>query len=134
MEVRERLQQRSAALPETDVFDTEKITSVVIRAAVDRIVRALEPEKIFMFGSQARGEATDVSDLDLLVVMESDESKLERGIKIRKLISPRAFGLDVLVYTPEEFEKAASHEDYWFNPLIKDIIKEGKKLYDRQPV
>ena len=134
MKDRAQLQQRPEVLPETQVFDTEEITSEVIRAAVDRIVRALEPEKIFMFGSHARDEATDGSDLDLLVVMESNESIYERGIKIRKLISPRAFGLDILVYTPEEFKKAASHEDYWFDPLIKDILKEGKKLYDRQPV
>ena len=120
-------------LPRTDIFKTEEITPKVIRAAVERIVQAFNPEKIILFGSHAREEATERSDLDILVVMDSNESRAKRSGQVRRLVRPRDFDLDIVVYTPEEFQEAVEHEDYWFNPFIKDILEEGKVLYDKQP-
>ena len=131
MEVREQSHQRALVLPDTDTFKTEDISPEVIRTAVERIVQAFSPEKIYLFGSRARGESTEDSDLDFLVVMESDRPRAERRGIVSEAVRPRFFPMDIVVYTPEEFRESAEHEDYWFNPFIKDIINEGIILYDR---
>jgi len=131
MEAREQSQQRVGVLPATDAFKTEEISPEVIRVAVERIVQAFNPERIYLFGSRARGESTEESDLDFLVVMESDRPRAERRGIVSEAVRPRFFPMDIVVYTPEEFRESAEHEDYWFNPFIKDIINEGIILYDR---
>ncbi|MBW2704655.1 MAG: nucleotidyltransferase domain-containing protein [Deltaproteobacteria bacterium] len=131
MEAREKVHVWAGDLPDTDAFKTEEISPEVIRVAVERIVRAFRPEMIYLFGSRARGESTQESDLDFLVVMESDRPRAERRGIVSNVVRPRFFPMDIVVYTPDEFKEAADHEDYWFNPFIKDIINEGIILYDR---
>ena len=110
--------------------DVVRITPENIRNLIARIVEAVHPEKIYMFGSRARGDIHNYSDLDLLVVIETDEpDKRKRGVEIAWMTRGRGFPMDVLVYTPDEFMKAANHEDYWFDPLVKDVLKEGVLLY-----
>ena len=115
----------------TNIFKTEKITSELITNIVQRIVQELDPEKIYLFGSYARRKNNKKSDLDLFVVMKSNKNRAERSGVIRNLISPRYFPLDVVVYTPEEFEKVINHKDYWFDPFVNDILKDGIKLYEK---
>lgn len=131
MEAREKAHEWAGDLPDTDAFKTEDISPEVIRVAVERIVRAFRPEMIYLFGSRARGESTQESDLDFLVIMESDRPRAERRGIVSNVVRPRFFPMDIVVYTPDEFKEAADHEDYWFNPFIKDIINEGIILYDR---
>ncbi len=44
---------------------------------VDNIVAAIKPTKIYLFGSAARGEATESSDLDILIELEAGRSLLD---------------------------------------------------------
>jgi len=63
---------------------TRKISvKAAIREMVRRIVKQFDPEKIILFGSQARGDARQDSDVDLLVVMEVDGSKFDKTVEIR---------------------------------------------------
>ena len=71
----------------------------------DRVAEALHPEKIFLFGSYAEGKATEDSDIDLVVVMESELSPHKRNIALKRLFPRRRFSLDAFVYTPQEFLK-----------------------------
>ena len=71
----------------------------------DRIAQALHPEKIFLFGSYADGKATEDSDIDLVVVMESEKTLHQRNIALKRLFPRRRFSLDAFVYTPQEFLK-----------------------------
>lgn len=71
----------------------------------DRIAQALHPEKIFLFGSYAEGKATEESDVDLVVVMESDLAQHERNVTLKRLFPRRTFSLDAFVYTPQEFSR-----------------------------
>lgn len=102
---------------------------VVARKAVEGIVELLEPERVILFGSYARGQAGPGSDLDLLVVIETDEPPLEACIRVRRAARARCHGvpMDVLAYTPEELEArlAAGH------PLLERILREGVALYAR---
>jgi predicted nucleotidyltransferase len=118
-------------VPETTVFKTEAVTADVLRHVVQRIVEALGPERIILYGSRARGEQTVDSDLDLLVVMETAESKFHRGALVSDLVSPRFFSMDMAVYTPDEFRRAATHEDPYFDPFLREVLEDGVILYER---
>ena len=69
------------------------------------IAEVMHPEKIFLFGSYAEGRATEDSDVDLLVVMESELSPHRRNVALKRLFPQRKFSLDAFVYTPNEFSK-----------------------------
>lgn len=98
-----------------------------IQALVETVIREKLPEKIVLFGSHVRQEAKWDSDVDLLVVMETDLEPLERVMDIKKLLHAASTPLDILVYTPEEVA-------YWStspSSFISQILSEGHILYDR---
>ncbi len=99
------------------------------RELVERIARALQPEKIVLFGSYARGSATPDSDVDLLVVMETNAPPVERYLAVSRLLRPRPFPVDILVKTPEEIRRALSEGDFF----IREILEKGLILYERTP-
>jgi HEPN domain-containing protein/predicted nucleotidyltransferase len=87
---------------------------------------AYEPEKIILFGSAARGEADEYSDLDLIVIKLSNNRFVERLVEVTAYL-PRDTAVDVLVYTPQEF-RAMQEEG---NPFIEQALSEGIVLYDK---
>ena len=74
--------------------------------AVRRIVEALHPEKVILFGSHAYGKPTPDSDVDLLVILETSASEKERYLSVCRLLRPRPFPVDILVRTPQEVARA----------------------------
>ena len=101
--------------------------SETLPAAVERIARALRPDKIILFGSYAYGTPTPDSDVDLLVVMETDAPDKERYLSVCRLLRPRPFPVDILVRTPQEVERALAKGDFF----IGEIVTQGKVLYER---
>jgi predicted nucleotidyltransferase len=97
-------------------------------AAVQRIVQELHPEKIVLFGSYAYGNPTPDSDVDLLVIMETDLSSSQRYVAVSRLLDPRPFPVDILVKRPDEMKWALEKGD----SFIREIITQGIVLYDRQ--
>jgi predicted nucleotidyltransferase len=97
-------------------------------AAVQRIVQELHPEKIVLFGSYASGNPTPDSDVDLLVIMETDLSSSQRYVAVSRLLDPRPFPVDILVKRPDEMKSALEKGD----SFIREIITNGIVLYDRQ--
>ncbi len=71
---------------------------------VRRIRDGYEPEKIILFGSLARGEDHDWSDIDLIVVKDTEASYGERIKALTPLLRDRLVGADILVYSLEEYE------------------------------
>src|SRR5215208_4132086 len=76
------------------------------RPPIDHIVRTIvekmNPRRVVLFGSYARGEAHDYSDVDIMVEMESDLRPPERAMAIDELFPGRRWAMDVLVFTPDE--------------------------------
>jgi len=95
------------------------------------IIRTTNPEKIILFGSRATGRGDKDSDIDLLIVASSDAPPLERRLKLRRLLKKfdRRFGLDLLVYTPDEFNMLKGEP----SSFISSTLKTGVVLYDSQP-
>lgn len=101
--------------------------------AVKRIVSALSPEKIILFGSYAYSNPTHDSDVDLSIIMETHGSTKEKQLEISMLLYPRQFPVDIIVKTPKEVEAALQGGvDNGF--FIREVIKKGKVLYDHEPI
>lgn len=97
-----------------------------IQSIANQLVRSYNPVKIILFGSAARGEFDENSDLDLLVIKDGIDKvrKHERNYKVRKFLQTN-LPLDILVYSPYEINKRL----YLGDPFVKSIIHEGKVLY-----
>jgi predicted nucleotidyltransferase len=94
---------------------------------VKRIVRKFHPEKIILFGSQARGDAGPDSDVDLLVVMDFEGSKLDKTVEVRVALGKMPVPTDIILTRPEDFA--------WRKEIVGTIehpaVREGKILYAR---
>lgn len=90
-------------------------------------LHAHHPEQIYLFGSWARDEADELSDVDLAMIMKSDEPFLERSATMMKSLPTNVGAVDLLVYTPEEFRQMLLDG----NAFVEMLIEEGKVIYGR---
>jgi predicted nucleotidyltransferase len=98
----------------------------ILQEFVRRIVEALHPERIYLFGSRARAEGTPDSDYDIMVVVaHSDQPVHVRSRAVRPLLWDVPAPVDVLVWTQEEFDRRL--------PVVASlpatIEREGRILY-----
>jgi predicted nucleotidyltransferase len=99
----------------------------------DELKRALAPglkaggaERAILFGSCARGEADEYSDVDLVIVKSTETPFLDRYKEFEGLFNMVRKALDVLVYTPEEFVAMRDRG----NPLILKVMEDGIVIYE----
>jgi predicted nucleotidyltransferase len=97
----------------------------VIDEAVRRLVEYFRPERIYLFGSTARGEASPDSDLDFLVVVP-DETPSRRFWDVYKETAGLDIPVDVKVIRRRDFEARRD----WLMSLAAIALREGKVLYD----
>lgn len=74
------------------------------------IIDQIDPEKIILFGSYGKGNPTEDSDVDLLIIMNTTLPPAERQRRISRLLYPRIASLDIVVKTPGEIELAKREE------------------------
>lgn len=103
------------------------VTEEALSTIVQRLVPALHPHKIIVFGSYIYGTPTPDSDVDLLVILDTEARPVDRYLRVSRLLRPRPFPLDILVKTPEEMTRAVAHGD----PFIVEILTQGRVLYER---
>ena len=97
-----------------------------IRQAVERLAADPLPQRIILFGSQARGDAKADSDIDLLVVeAEAPQHRGAEMVRLRRLLRPLSAVFDLLVVSEEELQRHGSEPGsvYWW------ALKEGRVLY-----
>lgn len=99
-----------------------------LETSLQRVVEVLaalpEVRRIVLFGSYARGRRDLLTDLDILVVMETPlDFPARSALLYEKLFLP--VDCDILVYTPEEFERLKDQ------PFLRRVLEEGKVLYER---
>lgn len=97
-----------------------------IKSQTKHIVKTFDPEKIILFGSYAHGNPSSQSDVDLLIIIDTNESSFTLSSKI-SLILEHSFPLDIIVKTPEQIKKRLQKGDFF----IEDIINHGKVIYER---
>jgi len=90
-----------------------------------RIGDKTNAKAVVLFGSHARDQAGAHSDVDLLVIAESDLPRHKRSRQLHLLFKPYPFAMDILVYTPKEVEAESQFE----SSFISRVLREGKRLY-----
>jgi uncharacterized protein len=101
------------------------VTEALLAETVQRIVDIFQPRRVVLFGSYACGEPTPDSDVDLLVVMESDEPMAQRIMRVAEVAQVRFLPMDLLVYTPGEIEERLAGGD----GFLGEIVSKGRVLY-----
>ena len=102
------------------------ISSEQIQQAVAKLVAAAKPSKIILFGSYARGEATEDSDLDLMVIAPGEINKFDEMVRLRNVIGGMDVGVDLLVYSDRE----ASRRSQVPGTVLYWAFREGRVMYD----
>ena len=104
-------------------------TTTPLHSLVRALVKGYQPELIVLFGSLAWGEPHPDSDIDLLIVAESEETPLERRIRARRLAAHTHDGIPFspLVLTPDELQQRLAMND----PFYHRILEQGEHLYAR---
>ena len=101
------------------------ISQAVIRKFGRRIGTEFHAERVILFGSYARGEASEDSDVDLFVILPGSGRGFDEAVRIHVELRP-PFAIDVLVRTPEVVRRRLKMGD----PFIRSIFEEGKILYE----
>jgi len=123
--VRER---RAAYKPVAAHSEFKLVTRRQINTVVRKIVDEFNPEKVILFGSYAYGKPTIDSDVDMLVIMASDERPAVRTTRVIKAVHGKTFPMDLLVRTPAEIEHRLAIGDFF----VEEIVGMGKVLYERR--
>ena len=97
------------------------VSTKEIHTTCDDIVREFAPRQVILFGSYAYGTPTEESDVDMLVVMETQPQASEIQERI-----PRRFHLDLHVWCPEDIAYRVAHND-WF---LREVLEKGDVLYE----
>ena len=108
---------------------TEKITSELINYIVEKIVQEIKPEKIILFGSYARGNFNQDSDLDLFIIKDDKTPNRVIRRKVDALLRGRKFAVDLLVRKPEEVAWNVKAGNPFY---VHHIFQNGKVLYEKR--
>lgn len=100
----------------------------LLRVIVDRLVKAIDPDRIVLFGSRAPGDERGDSDLDLLVVKDSDDPPHRRVIPAYRALTGLGVPKDILWRTPSEIRDWAGVQNY----IATRALREGRVLYEKR--
>src|SRR3970040_1435954 len=89
---------------------------------VRRIVKTIDPEKIILFGSRARGDAQPHSDIDLLVIAHSTQPRYRRAAPLYGVLSDILVPMNILVYSSDEVQEWSEVRQ----AFVTTAIREGK--------
>ncbi len=103
------------------------VDDAVLAEIVRCLVEAIDPDRIILFGSRARGDHRPDSDVDLMVVKTSNEPPGRRDVRAYRALSNLPIPKDLIWYTPQEVEEWASVR----NHVISRALREGKVLYEK---
>ena len=101
------------------------VTMRQIEDLSQRIGQEFHPQRVILFGSHARGVATEDSDVDLLVVMPFEGKSLYISLEIMNLLDVR-LPVDLIARRPEDVQRWYAEGD----PFIRDALDHGKVLYE----
>ena len=99
----------------------------VLQEVVRRIVAAGDPQRIVLFGSRARYDNSEDSDIDLLVIEDSELPRYKRSPRYYHATCGTFPARDIVVWTPDEVREWESVP----NHFVTTAVREGRVLYER---
>lgn len=101
----------------------------LLREIVGKIKAGYPPEKIILYGSYAYGHPDDESDIDLLIVKETDASPFDRRVAVRRIVDLRVpIAFAPIVVTPRELAERLEMGDSFF----EEILRKGQVFYAKE--
>ncbi len=107
------------------------VTDTLLARMVEAVVAEVHPEQVILFGSQARGDQEQQSDVDLLVIQSEPFNTVGKrdaqSVRLSKRLAHFPIPTDILLYARDEV-------DYWrdsLNHVVARALREGKVLYER---
>ena len=100
----------------------------ILEEIVRRLVAALDPDRIILFGSRARGDARADSDVDLLIIKDSEEPTYRRAIPAYRALIGLAVPTDIIWRTSAEVEEWSGARNY----VTTRALREGRVLYEKR--
>ena len=109
----------------SEAMEYPAVNDELLGEVVRRVLRVGSPHKIVLFGSRARQDARPNSDLDLLILEDSDLPRYRRSPRYYHALAGLFPAKDILVYTPEEVKEWSDVP----NAFVTVALREGKVLY-----
>jgi len=106
---------------------TELKQNEIINHIVEKIIHEYIPQKVILFGSYAYGKPKEDSDIDLLIIKNTDKKPIERWMEVRKMIRDISLTVPIspLIYTEKEIEERKAIKDFF----LEEIFEKGIVLY-----
>ena len=100
----------------------------ILKEIVEKLKVEYGPIKIILYGSYAHGNPRDDSDIDLLILKDTNERRVERFVQVKRIIynPERKISISPLIYSPAELNERLRMED----DFIKEILNTGIILYE----
>ncbi|MEW6751882.1 MAG: nucleotidyltransferase domain-containing protein [Candidatus Latescibacterota bacterium] len=105
--------------------DRRRLLEAELSRCLALLVERYPPQKVLLFGSMVGGDPGEWSDLDLVIIKETDSRFLDRTKEVMRLLRPRV-GVDILVNTPSEW--ADLHRTRAF--LRHEVAGRGRLLHE----
>ena len=99
-----------------------------LRDVVNQLTEHYKPDRIILYGSYAGKRVKKNSDIDLLIIKDTNKRFIERVIEVERILSNRVLPLDIVVYTPQEVRFLFSIG----SPFIEEILEKGRLIYMRK--
>jgi predicted nucleotidyltransferase len=103
------------------------VSNQKLKEATERLVRTFHPDRIILFGSQARGTADEHSDIDILVVCPIKNDRRSLTLSMYRALKGLGLAKDIVILTPEEFERDRQIP----GTIARPAWSEGRILYER---
>lgn len=97
----------------------------IVSTMVDRIVGRFQPERVVLFGSRARGDAAESSDVDLLIVMPDGTDRRQAAVDMHLLLGDMPLPKDIVVTTPDEIARRGQI----VGTVLRSALREGTVVY-----
>lgn len=96
----------------------------LIAKITEKIKKHYNPQEIILFGSYSNGRQERDSDVDILIIKETEDKYRERTLKVRRILSEEnsIIGMDIIVYTPEEISKRMEIGDSFLSKILNEGI------------